>query len=692
MPPKRCQVRSKKRTRDTQATQENIQTFEEELRSALLDAPTDSAAATSADALPPNDSDISSDDERYTDNYDGIQWEAIKQYIKPLRTQKRQPSWIYKYGYRVASLKNPKRTFFVSAAAIWKNHQSVTHFVMTHYDLLLSTVRRHLSSARSLIHFTFDGWTAKGGKKAFLGVHIHYLDDDGNKHEYPIALPQLAGTHTGERLGEVVNDVIRKFGIESSQVGYFVLDNIGSNNVAVDILAKHHYFNGTHRRLRCGPHTLNLIGQTVIFGIDRKALEVDTGESAEEAKLEARYLQEWRKDGPLGMLRDVIAYISTPQQHDLLRDFQVKANEQLPDPKFRVKEIKKPGTTRWNSYHDAFERAVELQQPLDAYMQYHIGQYRREIAARLARNPNAALVDVPDWMRTEGLTAQDWQVIIDYIRILQPLKVASKRLEGRGKCGRFGALYEVIPTFEYLLRKYESQFDFLKDVDYNEADAPEDHELYNIRAAWKKLRKYYVKLDDSPAYYTATILHPQYKFYCDNSWMDTPHWLNYNNAQFQALWQSYKGESGNRSETPPRPKRVRYDAEIDDDIDQYTGPVKTPGDDEGDEFIRWKRVDNLPRDHPHAIDPIAYWLSLSTEYPNLSRMALDILSIPAASADCERLFSEVGDMLEPKRRKLSGQLTAALTCVRSWISKGFAVATLSIKYISFGNGQRKTNS
>jgi hypothetical protein len=79
---------------------------------------------------------------------------------------------------------------------------------MRQYDLLVSTVRQHLSSARSLIHFTFNGWTAKGGKKAFLGVHIHYLDDDGNKHEYPIALPQLASAHTGKRLGEVVNNVI----------------------------------------------------------------------------------------------------------------------------------------------------------------------------------------------------------------------------------------------------------------------------------------------------------------------------------------------------------------------------------------------------------------------------------------------------------------------------------------------------
>ena len=200
-----------------------------------------------------------------------------------------------------------------AAAAIWKNYQLVTRFIMAQYDLLLSTVRRYLLSARLLIHFTFNGWLAKGGKKAFLGVHIHYLDDDGNKHEYPITLPQLAGAHTGKRLGEVVNDVIQKFEIRLSQVGYFVLDNVGSNNMAVDILAKHHYFNGAYRRLRCCPYTFNLVGQAIIFGVDKRALEADTKDNTKEAKLETRYLQEWRKGGPLGILRDVLAFISTPQ-------------------------------------------------------------------------------------------------------------------------------------------------------------------------------------------------------------------------------------------------------------------------------------------------------------------------------------------------------------------------------------------
>lgn len=62
------------------------------------------------------------------------------------------------------------------------------------------------------------------------------------------------------------------------------------------------------------------------------------------------------------------------------------------------------------------------------------------------KNPTA-----PIWIRPDGLTASDWQVITKYIAVLRPLKEAILRLEGRGKAGRFGAIYKVIPVFEYLL-------------------------------------------------------------------------------------------------------------------------------------------------------------------------------------------------------------------------------------------------
>ena len=57
-------------------------------------------------------------------------------------------------------------------------------------------------------------------------------------------------------------------------------------------------------------------------------------------------------------------------------------------------------------------------------------------------------------------------------------------------------------------------------------------------------------------------------------------------------------------------------------------------------------------------------------YPNLSKLALDILSIPASSCECERVFSELGDLLEPRRRGIAPELLAATHCTRRWRRAG----------------------
>ena len=104
------------------------------------------------------------------------------------------------------------------------------------------------------------------------------------------------------------------------------------------------------------------------------------------------------------------------------------------------------------------------------------------------------------------------------------------------------------------------------------------------------------------------------------------------------------------------------DAESSDDTDDYTN-----------EYVRWKA--NEPRwsaaDFDQQGNPVRYWLNFRSKYPQLSQMAIDIMTIPASSCECERLFSELGDLLEPKRRKIGSQLLAALQCVRRWMKAGF---------------------
>jgi hypothetical protein len=74
-------------------------------------------------------------------------------------------------------------------------------------------------------------------------------------------------------------------------------------------------------------------------------------------------------------------------------------------------------------------------------------------------------------------------------------------------------------------------------------------------------------------------------------------------------------------------------------------------------------------------NPVQYWMKLRPKYPNLARLALDIMTIPASSCDCERMFSELGDLLKLKMRAIGAELLAAIQLVRSWIKAGFKLPT-----------------
>ncbi|KAG9382290.1 Dimer-Tnp-hAT domain containing protein [Pyrenophora tritici-repentis] len=448
--------------------------------------------------------------------------------------------------------------------ALWASYNSVSRYVIRLYNYLLLKVVASLSESMSKVHISFDGWTTKGGKRGYRS---------GELRDLPIALPQLTGAHTGEAMAEVVMAIFKQFEITVGKLGYFVLDNAHNNNTTINTLALQMGFSATERRLRCGPHTLNLIGQMLLWGEEKESYDNEETERVNEAENMAT----WRGDGPLGVLLAVINYIKTPQQ-----DQPVNA----PTEQHKIKEPVKPVVTRWNSYVSCFERAVELQLAVNGYANYHIQKIETEDA---------------------------------------PLKQATKRRRPRQKrC--FGAIAEVIPD---RLQSYE-------DVIHDEhTESPEDHLAINLRAALVKAREYYNKLDLSPAYYAATILHPRYK---------------------ATLTQ------------------LRHN-DIDDAINSFIEPAGLTENEE-DEYEAWKRSEPIASE---GVDPIKYWVGLRDRYPSLSKFAIDMLSIPGSSCECERLFSELGDLLEPRRRSISPQLLAAIQCDRRWIRAGFGSGEVPVK-------------
>ena len=66
--------------------------------------------------------------------------------------------------------------------------------------------------------------------------------------------------------------------------------------------------------------------------------------------------------------------------------------------------------------------------------------------------------------------------------------------------------------------------------------------------------------------------------------------------------------------------------------------------------------------------PLQWWLDpiQRSRYPYLSIMALDILSIPAMSADTERLFSQAKLTLSTQRQNMDARSLEILQCLQNW--------------------------
>ena len=75
--------------------------------------------------------------------------------------------------------------------------------------------------------------------------------------------------------------------------------------------------------------------------------------------------------------------------------------------------------------------------------------------------------------------------------------------------------------------------------------------------------------------------------------------------------------------------------------------------------------------HPSSFEimPLEWWKIHSSEYPILSQMAKDYLTVMSTSVPCEQLFSIAGKQITQTRNKLHPDTTRACLCLKSWLEQ-----------------------
>jgi hypothetical protein len=536
-------------------------------------------------------------------------------------------------------------------------HSTIREWIVRTFSRHKGVVTELLGRSLSRINISFDAWSSRRFT-SLLDLTVHFLDDEGKFRTFLLGLPRIEGRHGGENLADRVSEILHEYGIEE-RTGYFVSDNAGSNDTCLEDLGIELGFKKQHRRLRCCGHIINLVARSILFGTDVDAFEEDC-QADKEIQDE---VQLWRSKGPIGKLHNIIHWVQrSGQRIEKLHKLQSIENTALSLEDKTTYDVITDNATRWNSSEAMMERGYLLRNALDSLVQAEVTEWNQYVARRTQNGikpmpkksrKKPAIVD-------DKMTAEDWSIIAEYLAILKPLKIATKRLEGRPQEGKFGAIWEVLLTMEWLLKHLEEA----------KLQHERDEEPYlriGCNLGWMKLDQYYTLTEDSPAYLAALVLHPAFRWSTvESQWADHPGWLIRGKTAVQELWEEYRNLSVEQDALPEQPTIARKTTDLDDFMASIRKLSTQPAPSTSamrDEYAEWVATTD-PGDCL-VDDPIQYWLLRRRQYPRLSRMAIDLFSVPAMSSEPERIFSLAGQMVTAQRGRLKADLIGAAQCISS---------------------------
>jgi len=68
----------------------------------------------------------------------------------------------------------------------------------------------------------------------------------------------------------------------------------------------------------------------------------------------------------------------------------------------------------------------------------------------------------------------------------------------------------------------------------------------------------------------------------------------------------------------------------------------------------------------YVVDPISWWLANQCRFPRLAALALDVLSIPPTTCECERVFSQAKLVVGQQRHSCHWDTLCMLQCIKNW--------------------------
>ena len=267
------------------------------------------------------------------------------------------------------------------------------------------------------------------------------------------------------------------------------------------------------------------------------------------------------------------------------------------------------------------------------------------------------------------ITNQEWDLIQSLIDILEPFAEATDYLGGSSYC-TYSIINPVIEEIKRRLAGPSSEFssppltplptDSLGEIDAFDEDL--DQHQINIPVRTSGLldtvkEKLYENLCDywnfqDPNILLATLLDPRTKNLKDVSvqiQLQTEELLHNKVEELKLashLGNSSPNSSPNFTSTTPKSKKIKYKNSV---FTKFRKSRPNAADEEVQEYLKLDEID-------WEENPFTWWAQNEKYFPNIAILAQRYLSVPAASAASERMFSDAGNLMGPKRTRMNPEL------------------------------------
>jgi hypothetical protein len=481
------------------------------------------------------------------------------------------------------------------------------------YEIHKPALMERLTKLPGGICVGVDGWTSESQRRNYIAIVITFIE----KWERKSLLLSLKTTeiesHTGEVIANLIYEELKRFEIHSKLVA-MASDN-GSNMVSawpilVDLCAKDGITVDLEMHARCVCHVVNLVVRLFM-----KEIGANKSYSAEEVENACPETEEFYAHA-VNVVRYLTSFVhSSPKRLSKFRSNQlVSGNVLLP-----VTET----LTRWNSTYLMLQRSMEIRAALQVVL----------VGEKAHRD-----------MYPTDLT---WRRVATIVSFLAPFYRITQESQGDQ------ALTSAVPS-------YNEIFDHLDDWEAHicrklegVTTAERGRWLVALDAAKTLLSKYYSKTD-SRLYSCVTFCDPRLRGYY---WMDAQyesHWIERAKRQVRDVYDAKYALHGHGVSQSPREDYA--------DGSSIQRAMRKRAFENVDELSLYE--DGFPA--PGTVDPLAWWKLHDAEFPGIARMSLDMLAIPATTAQVERIFSLAKLILTDGRSNLDAELAGKIACLGSW--------------------------